>query len=102
MWMFFGMKNFSFNWLITGIAMAGIAGCAQIKKPTPQARAAPAGLRFDQIGQDTLFAFEPCTPQIMFDFFGARSKSRLATIRSEQDILKEATKKKQSIHVFVR
>src|SRR6266571_3218900 len=24
MWMFFGMKNFPFNWLITGIVMAGM------------------------------------------------------------------------------
>ncbi|PYJ58011.1 MAG: hypothetical protein DME82_00885 [Verrucomicrobia bacterium] len=100
MWMFFGMKNFSFNWLITGIAMAGIAGCAQIKKPTPQARAAPAGLRFDQIGRVTLFAGEPCTPQIMFDFHGTRSTAWLAAPRSETDILTDAAKKNRRIHVL--
>jgi hypothetical protein len=100
MWMFFGMKNFSFNWLITGIAMAGIAGCAQIKKPTPQARAAPAGLRFDQIGRVTLFAGEPCTPQIMFDFRGTRSTASLAAPRNETDILTDAAKKNRRVHVL--
>ena len=100
MWMFFGMKNFSFNWLITGIAMAGIAGCAQIKKPTPLARAAPAGLRFDQIGRVTLFAGEPCTPQIMFDFHGTRSTASLAAPRSETDILTDAAKKNRRVHVL--
>src|SRR6266576_7303413 len=100
MWMFFGMKNFSFNWLITGIAMAGIAGCAQIKKPTPQARAAPAGLRFDQIGRVTLFAGEPCTPQIMFDFRGTRLTASLAAPRNETDILTDAAKKNRRVQVL--
>ena len=100
MWMFFGMKNFSFNWLITGIAMAGIAGCAQIKKPTPQAMAAPTGLRFDQIGRVTLFAGEPCTPQIMFDFHGTRSTASLAAPRNETDILTDAAKKNRRVHVL--
>jgi hypothetical protein len=99
MWMFFGMKNFSFNWLITGIAMAGMAGCAQIKQPTPQARAAPAGLRFDQVGRVTLFAGEPCTPQIMFDFRGAGSTVWLAAPRHETDILTTAASKNLRVHI---
>jgi len=100
MWMFFGMKNFPFNWLITGIAMAGMAGCAQIKKPTPQARAAPAGLRFDQVGRVSLYAGEPCTPQIMFDFRGTRSTAWLAAPRNETDILTDAAKKNRRVHVL--
>src|SRR5438105_15119417 len=100
MWMFFGMKNFSFNWLITGIAMAGIAGCAQIKKPTPQARAAPTGLRFDQVGRVTLYAGEPCTSQIMFDFHGAGSTVWLAAPRTETEILSDAAKKERRVHVL--
>jgi hypothetical protein len=100
MWMFFGMKNFSFNWLITGIALVGIAGCAQIKKPPPQARAAPAGLHFDQVGHVSLFAGEPCTPQIMFDFRGTRSTAWLAAPRNETDILTDAAKKNRRIHVL--
>ena len=80
--------------------MAGIAGCAQIKKPTPQARAAPTGLRFDQIGRVTLFAGEPCTPQIMFDFHGTRSTAWLAAPRSETDILTDAARKGRRVHVL--
>jgi hypothetical protein len=100
MWMFFGMKNFSFNWLITGIAMAGMAGCAQIKKPPPQARAVPAGLHFDQVGRVSLYAGEPCTPQIMFDFRGTRSTALLAAPRNETDILTDAAKKNRRVHVL--
>src|SRR5437667_12907000 len=100
MWMFFGMKNFPFNWLITGIVMAGMAGCAQIKKPPPQARAAPAGLRFDQVGRVSLYAGEPCTPQIMFDFHGTRSTASLAAPRNETEITTDAAKKSRPLHVL--
>jgi hypothetical protein len=99
MWMFFGMKNFSFNWLITGIAVAGIAGCAQIKKPPVQARAVPAGLRFDQVGRVSLFAGEPCTSPIMFDFHGAGSTVWLAAPRHETDILTAAANKNLRVHI---
>jgi hypothetical protein len=102
MWIFFGMKNFSFNWLITGIAMAGMAGCAQIKKPPVQARAMPAGLRFDQVGRVSLYAGEPCTPQIMFDFHGAGSTAWLAAPRNETDILTDAAKKDRRVHISGR
>jgi len=36
-------------------ALAGLAGCAQIKKPPAQARAAASGLRFDRVGSVTLY-----------------------------------------------
>jgi hypothetical protein len=97
--MFFGMRNFSFNWLITGIAVAGIAGCAQIKKPPVQARAVPAGLRFDQVGRVSLFAGEPCTSPIMFDFHGAGSTVWLAAPRHETDILTAAANKNLRVHI---
>jgi hypothetical protein len=99
MWMFFGMKNFSFNWLITAIAMAGVAGCAQIKKPPVQARAVPAGLRFDQVGRVSLFAGEPCTSPIMFDFHGVGSTVWLAAPRHETDILTAAANKNLRVHI---
>ena len=99
MWMFLDMKNFSFNWLITGIAMAGMAGCAQIKKPPVQTRAMPTGLRFDQVGRVSLYAGEPCTPQIMFDFHGAGSTAWLAAPRHETDILTDAAKKNRRVHI---
>ena len=66
------MKKFLLIWVIAGAALAGMAGCAQIKKPAAQVRAVPAGVRFDQVGSVTLYPGEPCTPQIMFDFHERR------------------------------
>jgi len=93
------MKNSSLNLLLAGIALAGTPGCAQIKKPIPQVRAVPTGLRFDQVGSVTLFAGEPCTPQIMFDFHGAGSTVWLAAPRRETEILTDAANKNQRVHV---
>ena len=70
---FFGMKKFLLHWFIAGAALAGMAGCAQVKKPAAQVKAAAVGSRFDQVGWVTLYAGEPCTSQIMFDFHGAGS-----------------------------
>src|SRR6266568_4764396 len=100
MWMFFGMKNFPFNWLITGIVMAGMAGCAQVKKPAAQLKAAAVGSRFDQVGLVRLYAGEPCMSQIMFDFHGAGSTVWLAAPRGETDILTDAAKKDRRVHVL--
>lgn len=97
--MFLAMKNFSFNWLIAGAALAAMAGCAQVKKPVPPARAAAVGFRFDQVGRVTLFAGEPCTPQIMFDFHGAGSTAWLAAPRNETDILTDAARKNRRVHI---
>jgi hypothetical protein len=93
------MKRFLFNSLIAGAALAGMAGCAQIKKPMPQTRAVPTGLRFDQIGLVKLYAGEPCTSQIMFDFHGGGSTALLAAPRYESDILTEAANKNRRVHV---
>jgi hypothetical protein len=93
------MKNFFLNPVIAGVAVIGVAGCAQIKKPPAQARAMPAGLRFDQIGRVTLYTGEPCTPQIMFDFHGTGSTVWLAAPRNESDTLTEAAHKHQRVHV---
>jgi len=94
------MKKFLLNLFIAGTALVGIAGCAQIKKPPVQARAVPAGLRFDQVGRVSLYAGEPCTPQIMFDFRGTRSTAWLAAPRNETDILTDAAKKNRPVHVL--
>src|SRR5262249_3018765 len=93
------MKKLFVSLLIAGTALAGMAGCAQVKKPVPQARAAPAGLRFDQVGRVTLFAGEPCTPQIMFDFRRAGSTIWLAAPRHETDILTAAANQNQRVHI---
>jgi hypothetical protein len=93
------MKNILFNSLLAGVALAGMAGCAQVKKPAAQSKAAAVGSRFDQVGRVTLYAGEPCTSQIMFDFHGARSTVWLAAPRSETDILTDAAKKNLGVHL---
>ena len=93
------MKKLLLSWVIAGAALAGMAGCAQIKKPAAQVRAVPAGLRFDQVGSVSLYAGEPCTPQIMFDFHGAGSTVWLAAPRRETEILTDAAKKNRRVHI---
>jgi hypothetical protein len=93
------MKRFLLHWVIAGAALAGIAGCAQIKKPPAQARAVPTGLRFDQVGSVRMFPGEPCTPQIMFNFRGEGSTVSLGAPKSETKILTEAAKNNRRVHI---
>ena len=93
------MKNFLLARFIAMAALVGMAGCAQIKKPAAQMRAVPTGVRFDQVGRVTLFAGEPCTPQIMFDFHGARSAVWLAAPKHETKILTDAAKENRRVHI---
>ena len=93
------MKKLLLIWILAGAALAGMAGCAQIKKPPAQARAVPAGVRFDQVGSVTLYPGEPCTPQIMFNFRSAGSTVLLGAPKSETKILTEAAKNNQRVHV---
>jgi hypothetical protein len=79
-----------------------MAGCAQIKKPAAQVRAAAFGSRFDQVGRVTLYAGEPCTPQIMFDFHGAGSTVWLGAPMWETKILTDAAKKNRHVHISGR
>jgi hypothetical protein len=85
--------------LIAGVALAGMVGCAQVKKPTAQVKAAPAGMSFDRVGRVSLFAGEPCTPQIMFNFQAQGSTAWLAAPKQETRILTEAAKKNRRVHV---
>jgi hypothetical protein len=96
---FVDMKKFFLPWVIAGAALAGLAGCAQIKKPPAQARAVPAGVRFDQVGSVTLFPGEPCTPQIMFNFRSAGSTVWLGAPKRETKILTDAVKNNQRVHI---
>jgi hypothetical protein len=93
------MKKLLSSWVIAGAALAGTAGCAQIKKPMAPVRAVPAGVRFDQVGSVTLYPGEPCTPQIMFDFHGPRSTVWLGAPKYETKILTEAAKNNRRVHV---
>ncbi|PYJ75379.1 MAG: hypothetical protein DME77_09490 [Verrucomicrobia bacterium] len=94
------MKKFSSSVLVAAAVLTGMAGCAQIKKPATQVRAAAVGLRFDQVGWVSLYAGEPCTPQIMFDFHGTRSTVWLAAPRRATDILTDAANKNQCVHIL--
>ena len=93
------MKKLLLNWVIAGAVLAGMAGCAQIKKPAAQARAVPASLRFDQVGSVTLYPGEPCTPQIMFDFHGSGSTVWLGAPKHETKMLTEAAKNNRRVHI---
>jgi len=93
------MKKFSVSLFIAGAVLTGMAGCAQIKKPAPQVRAVPAGVRFDKIGSVSLFPGEPCTPQIMFNFRSAGSTVWLGAPKHETKILTEAAKSNERVHV---
>ena len=96
---FFGMKKYILHSFVAGAALAAMAGCAQVKKPAPQLKAAAVGSRFDQVGRVTLYPGEPCAPQIMFDFHGGRSTALLAAPRRETEILTSAANLNQGVHV---
>ena len=96
---FVDMKKLLLIWFIAGAALAGMVGCAQIKKPAAQARAVPTGVRFDQVGSVTLYPGEPCTPQIMFDFHGSGSTVWLGAPKHETKTLTEAAKNNQRVHI---
>jgi len=86
--------------LIIATLLTGIPGCAQIKKPVPPLKAAAVGSRFDQVGWVSLYAGEPCAPQIMFDFHGSRSTVPLAAPRRQTEILTDAAKRNRRVHVL--
>ena len=96
------MKNVLACSFIAGAAVAGMAGCAQVKKPAAQVKAAAVGSRFDQVGRISLYAGEPCAPQIMFDFYGAGSTVWLGAPMHETKMLTDAAKKNRRVHISGR
>ena len=94
-----GMTKLLLNSFVAGAALAGMAGCAQVKKPAAQVKAAAVGSRFDQVGRVTLYTGEPCTSQIMFDFHGAGSTVWLAAPMWVTKVLTDAANKNRRIHV---
>ena len=93
------MKKFLLNVLVVAAVLTGMAGCAQVKKPAAQAKAAAFGSRFDQVGWVTLYVGEPCTTQIMFEFHGAGSTVWLAAPMWETKILTDAANKNRRVHI---
>jgi hypothetical protein len=96
------MKEFLLHSFIAGIVLAGMAGCAHVKKLPAQTRVAAVGSRFDRVGRVTLYAGEPCTSQIMFDFHGAGSTVWLGAPMHETKILTDVAKKNRRVHVSGR
>ena len=96
----FSMKDLLLTFLVAGTALAGMQGCAQIKRPAVQVKAAAVGSPFNQSGWVSLYAGEPCVPQIMFDFHGTRSMVSLAAPRRETEILTDAAKRNRRVHVL--
>jgi hypothetical protein len=99
---FMDMRKFLLSLFIAAGIVAGMAGCAQVAKPAAQVKAASVGSKFDQVGRVTLYAGEPCTPQIMFDFQGAGSTVRLGAPMHETKILTDAAKKNSRVHISGR
>src|SRR5260370_3384726 len=95
----FGMKNFLLMSFMAAAALAGMAGCAQIKKPAAQMRAVPTGVRFDQVGSVSLYPGEPCTPQIMFNFRSAGSTVSLGAPNDETKMLTQAATNTRQVHI---
>jgi hypothetical protein len=93
------MRKFLPSLFIVGAVLAGMAGCAQVKKPPAQVRAASVGSHFDQVGRVTLFAGEPCASEIMFDFHGTGSAVWLAAPMHETKILTDAAKRNRRVHI---
>ena len=93
------MKKFLSNVLVVATVLTGMAGCAQIKKPAPQVRAAALGSRFNQSGWVSLYGGEPCAPQIMFDFHGSDSTVWLGAPKHETKILTEAAKSNRRVRI---
>ena len=96
------MNRFLSNVLVVAGLLAGMVGCAQIKKPPAQVKAAAVGSSFDHVGWVSLYVGEPCAPQIMFNFRGSRSTVSLAAPRRETAILTDAAKKNRRVHVLGR
>src|SRR5947199_10218429 len=93
------MKKPLVSMVITVAALAGMAGCAQIKKPVTQTRAMPTGLPFDQVGRVTMYAGEPRAPQIMFDFHGAESTVWLAAPMDASKVPTDAAEDNRRVHL---
>ena len=93
------MKKLLLHSFVAAAALAGMAGCAQIKQPVAQTKAMATGLRFDQIGRVSLYAGEPCASPIMFDFHGTASTVSLAAPAFETRTLTDAAKKNQRVRV---
>ena len=96
------MKKPLVSLFVAVAALAGMAGCAQVKKPPAQVRAAAVGSHFDQVGAGYVVCRRAVHPQIMFDFHGAGSTVWLAASMQETKILTDAAKKNRRVHISGR
>ena len=89
------------NLLAIGAVALGVASCAQPAQHAATAKAAPAGSRFDGIGNVVLYAGQPCSSQIMFEFNIVNSPLPvlLAARVREEKTLTTAAKRNSRVHV---
>jgi hypothetical protein len=100
------MKSALSSLVIVAIA-AGFTGCAQMEKvekmeKKPVAAAPRPGSRFDGVGTIALYAGQPCTSQIMFDFQTVRSRGPvwLAARMHDTKALTDAANHRRRVHVW--
>ena len=99
------MKSVLSSLVIVAIA-AGFTGCAQMEKMEKMektvARGPRPGSRFDEVGTIALYAGQPCTSQIMFDFQTVRSRRLvwLAARMHDTKALTDAANHRRHVHVW--
>lgn len=87
-----------------GAMALGLMSCAAAPKP-PQKPAtkplAPVSSHFEATGKVTMHAGRPCTPQIMFDFVAAHTKSPvyLAAPVNESKVLTDAARHHRTVQI---
>jgi hypothetical protein len=99
------MKSVLSSLVIVAIA-AGFTSCAQMEEMEKTKKTAAGmprpGSRFDGVGTIAMYAGQPCTSQIMFDFQTVRSRSPvwLAARMRETKVLTDAANRGRRVHVW--
>src|SRR5437870_9907605 len=99
------MKSVLSSLVIVAIA-AGFTSCAEIERmekvEKTVAKAPRPGSRFDGVGTIGMYAGQPCTSQIMFDFQTVRSRSPvwLAARMHDTKVLTDAMNHTRRVHVW--
>src|SRR5207249_1899493 len=78
------------------------ASCAEPRKPMAPAVVAPLGSHFEDAGNVTLHAGQPCASQIMFDFKGANLGRTvwLAARMKDSKVLTDAASHGKRVHIW--
>jgi hypothetical protein len=103
-----GLMKSVLGYLVIAAIAAGFTSCAEVgrmarieKAEKRVARAPRPGSPFDGVGTIAMYAGQPCTSQIMFDFQTARSRSPvwLAARMHDTKVLTNAANHGRRVHV---